>query len=103
MDEEQGPEPMDTAEVRRKETVSLPFIEKYRPDKLDDVISQNNIVSTCICSHICIVKTFVANKKLPHMIFHGPPGTGKTSCILALAKTLYGNRYHSMTLEVTQH
>eukprot|EP00831_Metopus_contortus_P083476 TRINITY_DN9253_c0_g1_i1.p1 TRINITY_DN9253_c0_g1~~TRINITY_DN9253_c0_g1_i1.p1 ORF type:complete len:165 (-),score=19.89 TRINITY_DN9253_c0_g1_i1:30-524(-) len=34
------------------------------------------------------------------MIFHGPPGTGKTSCILALAKTLYGPHYHSMTLEL---
>jgi len=104
----QGPEPMDLSGPKKKETPAvLPFVEKYRPEKLDDVVSQNDIVSTCIFyysrlfHYIPIVKTFVEKKKLPHMIFHGPPGTGKTSCILALAKTLYGSHYQSMTLEVT--
>jgi hypothetical protein len=27
-----------------------------------------------------IVKKFVDTKKMPHLLFHGPPGTGKTSC-----------------------
>ena len=47
----------------------MPWIEKYRPNTLDEVISQNQIVST--------LKTFIKNKKLPHLLFHGPPGTGK--------------------------
>lgn len=38
---------------------------------------------------------------MPHLLFHGPPGTGKTSCILAIAKRLYGPKnYKNMTLEL---
>ena len=38
---------------------------------------------------------------MPHLLFHGPPGTGKTSCMLAIAKELHGtNNYKHMTLEL---
>ena len=92
---------MEVVEPRPRETpATLPFVEKYRPDRLDDVISQNDIVGTRTFPQAGVVKTFIASKRLPHMIFHGPPGTGKTSCILALAKALYGPHYRSMSLEV---
>ena len=38
---------------------------------------------------------------MPHLLFHGPPGTGKTSCMIAIAKEIYGPKaYKSMTLEL---
>lgn len=38
---------------------------------------------------------------MPHLLFHGPPGTGKTSCMIAIAKELHGvQNYKHMTLEL---
>ena len=38
---------------------------------------------------------------MPHLLFHGPPGTGKTSCMIAIAKEIYGDqKYKNMTLEL---
>ncbi|CUM64220.1 uncharacterized protein PRCAT00001814001 [Priceomyces carsonii] len=70
-----------------------PWVEKYRPKKLDDIASQEHAVK--------ILKKQVGTSNLPHMLFYGPPGTGKTSTILALAKQLYGpNLYKSRVLEL---
>jgi replication factor C small subunit len=58
------------------------WTEKYRPEKLSDIINQEHVVER--------LKYFVKNKSIPHMIFAGPPGTGKTCCAIAIAKELYG-------------
>lgn len=71
---------------------ALPLIEKYRPTSLNEIVSHEDILST--------INLFVERKTIPHFLFHGPPGTGKTSCILALAHQLYGDTYKSMTLEL---
>lgn len=42
----------------------------------------------------------IDSNKLPHLLFHGPPGTGKTSTIMACARKLYGPHYSSMVLEL---
>lgn len=42
----------------------------------------------------------IESNKLPHLLFHGPPGTGKTSMIMACAKKMYGSHYSSMVLEL---
>ena len=46
------------------------------------------------------VKKFIETKKLPHLLFHGPPGTGKTSSILAVAKDMFGPSYKNNILEL---
>lgn len=71
---------------------SQPWIEKYRPQKLDDVAAHKDIIDT--------IKRLVNENKLPHLLLYGPPGTGKTSTILAVARQMYGKQFGSMVLEL---
>ena len=73
-------------------TSYLPWIEKYRPKYLDDIMYHSSILNT--------LKNAIAKNGLQHLLFHGPPGTGKTSTILACAKELYGNKMDLMTLYI---
>ncbi|MBD3206507.1 replication factor C small subunit [Candidatus Bathyarchaeota archaeon] len=68
------------------------WAEKYRPETLDDMINQKEIVSR--------LKTFVQEKNLPHLLLVGPAGVGKTTSILALARDLYGPGYRNFILEL---
>ena len=84
---------METDNLEKKEkNNNLPWVEKYRPTRLDDIISHKEIINTLTNS--------IQNDKIPHMIFYGPPGTGKTTTILACAKEIYGPNYKSMILEL---
>ncbi|EGW32185.1 DNA replication factor C [Spathaspora passalidarum NRRL Y-27907] len=71
---------------------TLPWIEKYRPESLDDIYGQQEIITT--------VHKFIQTGKLPHLLFYGPPGTGKTSTIIAVAREIYGKNYKNMVLEL---
>ncbi|RNA30478.1 replication factor C subunit 5 [Brachionus plicatilis] len=73
--------------------MALPWIEKYRPKNLGELISQDSIVET--------IQKFIKNDQMPHLLFYGPPGTGKTSTILACAKQLYSpSEFNAMVLEL---
>jgi len=70
----------------------LPWVEKYRPSHINDIISNNE--------NINILSSMLANGSLPHLLFHGTSGTGKTSLILALARELYGNNVNLMVMKL---
>jgi len=68
------------------------WTEKYRPQVLDDMVNQTEIVSR--------LKSFVKEKSLPNLLFVGPAGIGKTTSILAMARDLYGPSYKNYILEL---
>jgi replication factor C subunit 3/5 len=47
---------------------SLPWVEKYRPNSLEELIAHEEIIQ--------ILNKLIESNKLPHLLFHGPPGTG---------------------------
>ena len=60
---------------------ALMWVEKYRPKTLDEVVGLKDIVDS--------LKAFMKNPKtMPHLMFAGVPGTGKTTLALAIAHTL---------------
>jgi replication factor C subunit 3/5 len=71
---------------------TLPWIEKYRPQNLGDVVEHEHIVGA--------LRGYIKKKFLPHLLFYGPPGTGKTSTIIACANELYGKNAKYMVLEL---
>ena len=70
----------------------LPWVEKYRPQKIDGIISHDQNIET--------IKKMLAGMSLPHLLFHGTPGTGKTSLILAIANELYGATKNLMVMKL---
>ncbi|HII38693.1 TPA: replication factor C small subunit [Candidatus Micrarchaeota archaeon] len=70
----------------------VPWVEKYRPLKLADVIGHAAISNR--------LEAYVKSKNVPHMIFSGPAGTGKTTSSLALARELYGDEFRQSFLEL---
>ena len=52
-----------------EESIQMPWVEKYRPAKLEDLVAHEDIVS--------ILTRLIDNDNLPHLLLYGPPGTGK--------------------------
>jgi len=68
------------------------WTEKYRSKSLDEVVNHKEIISR--------LKKFVEDRNIPHLLFVGPAGVGKTTTVLALAQDLYGPDYLNHILEL---
>lgn len=68
------------------------WTEKYRPRTLDEIVNQTEIIER--------LKGFVINANIPHCLFLGPPGTGKTTSAHCLSRDLYGDNYKDYIMEL---
>lgn len=68
------------------------WTEKYRPKKLDEVVNQESTIKK--------LKTFVRVRNVPHLLFSGPAGTGKTTCALAMGREIFGDSWKKNLLEL---
>ena len=68
------------------------WIEKYRPETLVDVVGHEDIVGR--------LESYVAQNDLPHLLFSGPAGVGKTTSAMAIAREVYGEDWRENFLEL---
>jgi len=68
------------------------WTEKYRPRSFNEIKGQEDIVQK--------IKAFVEMKNMPHLLFTGPPGVGKSTLALVVARSLFGEDWHQNFLEL---
>ncbi|MEK6912615.1 MAG: replication factor C small subunit [Nanoarchaeota archaeon] len=68
------------------------WTEKYRPDKFEDIVGQEDIIKK--------VKALVGSLNIPHLLFTGPAGTGKSTLALIIVKELFGESWKDNYLEL---
>jgi replication factor C small subunit len=73
-------------------TTSSIWTEKYRPQTFLEVKGQEHVVSK--------LQAFVKEQNMPHVLFAGPAGVGKTTLSLVLAKQFFGDSWHENFLEL---
>ena len=72
--------------------LNTPWIEKYRPTKLSQIVGNKRIISN--------LQSISQSGNLPNLILAGPPGTGKTTSVLALAHELLGDNFKKAVIEL---
>ncbi|MEO9295102.1 MAG: replication factor C small subunit [Nitrososphaera sp.] len=68
------------------------WTEKYRPQKLEEIVNQKEIVSS--------ISNLIKNADMPHMLFSGPAGVGKTTAALCIAKEVLKDQWEKDTLSL---
>ena len=68
------------------------WTEKYRPHKFEGLVGQEEIVKR--------VKSLTNSMNIPHLLFAGPSGTGKSTLALIIARELFGEAWRENFLEL---
>ena len=70
------------------QTDSLPWVEKYRPKELSEVVLDKY--------NKTILENIIERDHFPNLLLYGPPGTGKTTTIINLINSYQKkyNQYH---------
>ena len=69
------------------------WVEKYRPKKISELVNQKEIVSS--------IKSLLKNQaEIPHLLFSGSAGVGKTTTALCISKEILGEYWRDYTLEL---
>ena len=68
--------------------MDVPWSEKYRPATSEAIILDEE--------NALIMQGVISSQRLPHLLLHGPPGTGKTTSAVAIVKQRHGNDVMSL-------
>ena len=78
--------------AKKTDLANLMWSEKYRPKKLSEVVDQKDIIKG--------ISNMIKSPDIPHMLFAGPAGVGKTTTALCIAIELLGEEWRKNTLEL---
>jgi replication factor C small subunit len=78
--------------AKKTDLANLMWSEKYRPKKLREVVNQKEIIKG--------ISNLIKSPDIPHMLFSGPAGVGKTTTALCIATELLGEDWRKNTLEL---
>src|ERR671933_835019 len=78
--------------AKKTDLANIMWSEKYRPKKLTEVVDQKEIVKS--------ISNLIKSPDIPHMLFSGPAGVGKTTTGLCIAGELLGDEWKKNTLEL---
>ena len=68
------------------------WTERYRPAKFDEVVGQQEIIKR--------IRSLVQAMNIPHLMFAGPAGTGKSTLALITVKELFGDSWKENYIEL---
>lgn len=81
-----------STQSKEQATYELPWVEKYRPTNLSEVVGNEDVISR--------LRVIAQNGNMPNLLLSGPPGCGKTTAITALAREMLGSQFKNGMLEL---